>query len=83
VLKEGSASKQPRYLLEAMNSTLFEEDLLFEQIPCTSSIDQTKLFVFVDTIEAKKFTKSTLLHLANVAEQISPACQQLVLIVAR
>jgi len=50
------------------------EKVLVDSIQCIVSADQTMLIAFVNTLEAKRFTKSTLFNLINTAESISPAC---------
>lgn len=56
---------------------------IIDKITCQVSEDQTKLIVFLDNFEASKFYRSTLINLGQSAEMISPACQELVLIVRR
>lgn len=45
--------------------------------------DQTKLIVFLDNLDSKKFYRSTLINLAQTAEMISPACQELLFVLRR
>jgi hypothetical protein len=70
-------------LVENLVQGLCGEEEVVDSIPCVISGDQTKFIVFLNELDVKKFSKSTLLNLVGTAEQISPACQQLVFIVSR
>jgi len=70
-------------VLEAVNSGIFEEGSIFERIPCVMSQDGQRMFVFIESTDPARFTKSILLNLMTLAKKISPECHDLVLIVSR
>ena len=41
------------------------------------------MFVYLNDIDSSQFTKTTLFNLVNTAEEVSPACQNLVFIIQR
>ena len=63
-----------KVLIETYCMGLRCEKNLVDSIPCLSSADQTKFIVFLNDLDSKLFTKSTLFNLANTAESVSPAC---------
>lgn len=69
--------------MENFAQGLCGQESIVDSIPCVISADQTKFMVFVNELDVKQFSKSTLLNLVSTAEQVSPACQQLVLVVSR
>ena len=58
-------------------------DLVTKPISCVTGPDQTKLFIFLNDLEAKKFSKSMLMNFVTTAENVSPSCQEMVFIIAR
>ena len=69
--------------MENFAQGLCGEESIVDSIPCIISDDQCKFMVFVNELDVKQFSKSTLLNLVGTAESISPACQQLVFICSR
>lgn len=82
VLRSENEDLESHLLVEQTYQGLGEEQIVIDSLPCYVSADQTKFFVMIGA-EVEKFTKATLFNLVNTAEEVSPACQNLIFILKK
>lgn len=82
VLKSEHEDPESHLLVEQTYQGLGEEQIVIDSLPCCVSADQTQFFVMIGA-EVEKFTKVTLFNLVNTAEEVSPACQNLIFILKK
>jgi hypothetical protein len=82
VLKNENEDPESHLLVEQTYQGLGDEQIVIDSLPCYISADQTKFFVMIGA-EVEKFTKVTLFNLVNTAEEVSPACQNLIFILKK
>lgn len=82
VLKNEYEHLESHLRVEQTYQGLGEEQIVIDSLPCYVSADQTKFFVMIGA-EVEKFTKATLFNLVNTAEEVSPACQNLIFILKK
>jgi len=82
VLKNENEDPDSHLLVEQTYQGLGDEQIVIDSLPCYVSADQTKFFVMIGA-EVEKFTKATLFNLVNTAEEVSPACQNLIFILKK
>jgi hypothetical protein len=82
VLRSENEDLESHLLVEQTYQGLGEEQIVIDSLPCYISADQTKFFVMIGA-EVEKFTKATLFNLVNTAEEVSPACQNLIFILKK